>query len=564
MAAYGGSFSRAAFGLLEARRVPLHASPEPAPESVAAFVRAAEGLVPWSGAPGLLDAALGLPADTASPRVWTSGTMRYDLADGRPRLVAIAVPQVDPLRLSRAGPRPPWSDVHRGRYAWGGEPVAVDGLLRFGAARFLSRLEPLDTTPARTGVERAPGRVRFVPRPVELGVVGPDESAVGERTPGVPLRNWRRRLLLAWALQAPPLMNDRTSVADRVLYWRDVPSRLARLYRFAAFDAPQPVVVNDRLTWVADGYLTSSRFPMAERLRWRGEEINYLAAVYVVTVDAVSGETQLYLRPPAPPIARAVARAERVDPLPADSMPASLRARLGYPAALFAAQVLMLARRGEDSVGGPGWSLADRDTAGGGEIGAVRPATAVLSLEGAPEPWTLAPLVDAVGNRLVAIVAGAVAPNGAPRLRVFTIHGGAFPTPAAAAGRLAAATAGVATGQAVVRRAPVHVLPAGGTLAYAQVLFATPGPALEAMHVEGVALLAGTRLGFGADPSASVAALLRGGFVVPAGASQALLDQVRDAFAALDSARQRGDWAAFGRAYDMLRRLLLEPLAPRP
>lgn len=562
---YSDQFARVAFDLVDVRRIDYTAATEPRASDLRAAVQALEGLVPWAGAPGLFEASLTLPADTASPRLWTAGTAAYQMGPGlAARLVTVAVPQVDALRLTRSVPRPSWSQLHRGRYAWGGEAVAVDASLRAGAPRFLSRLEPLDTNASRSGLERAPGRIRFLPRPAELALVGPDEAAVGETPPGILLRHWWRRVLLAWALQSPPLMGRRTSVADRVLFWRDVPTRLAKLYRFAVFEPPLPVVANERLVWVSDGYLLSERFPLVPHIRWRGERINYLSAAYVATVDAVTGETRIYLRATANRFAGAVAAAEHVIALPYDSMPAELRRRLSYPPALFAAQVLMLARRGDnDSTTSRSWSLADRDTAeGAGDAIAVRSAMAVLPLDGGARPWLVSALTDAGGNRLTALVAGSLGPDGVPGLRLLRVRG-LHPTPAAAATRLAAVAATIARGDpGAVRRGPVHVLPAGEVLVYAQVLFETDDVVNQPFRVAGVGALIGSRLGYGPDPAGAIASLGRGTLVVDQPGARAL-EAARAAFAAMDSARERGDWVAFGQAWDALRRALLLERAPQ-
>lgn len=557
-------FTRAAFGITDARVANLVPAAEPRQTDLAAALAVLEGLVPWSGSQGLFEAALTLPADTASPRLWTSGTCAYRTGAGQPRFVTVAVPQADPLRLRGTVPRPSWSELHRGRFAWGGEPVAVDASLREGPMRFLSRLEPLDTTPERGGLERAGGRIRFLPRPAELAILGPDEVSVGEDPPGVALRHRARRVLLAWALQSPPLMGRRTSVADRVIYWRDVPTRLAKLYRFASFEPAYPVMADGRLLWVSEGYLMSDRYPLVPHLRWRGDQINYLAPAFLATVDAVSGRTRVYLRGPESRLAMAAARAEQVEPLPAESLPSSLRARLPYPAAMFAAQVVVIARRGEaDSAGARPWSLADRDTAAAlGEISGLRATQALLSLDGPMEPWTIAALTDAGGNRLAALVAARLSAEGAHELRVLRVVG-SHPTPAVAAARLAAVAATVRGGDPrAVRRGPVHVLPVGGALLYAQVVFATTDPVNEPFGVAGAAAMMGTRLGYGASARDAITSLERGTMVLDRPGSDRL-NAARAAFQALDSARQRGDWEAFGRAWETLRRLLLEPAPQR-
>lgn len=567
VASYADGYSRAGFGLLDLRSEPLAAKADVPEDSVEALGMTLAGLSPWSGEPGLLDAAIAASSGDSTPaRVWVTTIDRYDDPAGTPRLVAVAVPQTDPLLAARTVPRTRWTERHRGALAWGGDPVAVDAGARSGAPRFLSALAPVDGAPVPTSVRRAPGRIRFLPRPAELGVIGPDEGAVGEPPPGLGLGGFVRRLLFAWALQAPPLLDEHTSTADRVLVWRDIPQRLARLFPFAAFDPPRPALVGERLLWIVDGYLASARFPLAEHVRWQGDLVNFLAAPYVVTVDAVSGATRLYLRPPELRFAAAVARAEGVNPLPSDSLSAELRRRLRYPTGLFGAQGAVLARRGDDRErGGPRWALAANDSGlGVGDAVSLRPAVALMSLGAEPPAlWQLLPLTDAAGNRLTAIVAGAGAENGTLRLRLLRLPTAGFPTPSSAAGRLGSsaavlASAATAAGsEGAVRRGPVVPVPAAGTVAYTQVLYASRDRTAEPLRVRGFALLVGDRVGVGTDFGGAARALWRGeaaeGHDVATASS---LAEARVAFIALDSAVRRADWGGFGRAYAALRRAL--------
>ncbi len=568
LAGYADGYSRAGFGLLGVQGEPLLAAPELAPESAARIAADLSGVSPWSGERGMFETLFGAvagPPDSSRVQTWSVGLGRYGASPGREVVAAIAVSQTDPLRAARLNPRPRWAVLHRGALAWGGEPVAMDIGSGVAGPRYFASLDPVDTAAGLTLLARAPGRIRFLPRAADLGVVGPDEGTVAEPPPGILLGGYLRRLFFAWALQSPPLLDDHTSAADRVLFWRDVPSRLERLYPFAAFDAPRAALVAGRLLWIVDGYLASSRFPLGEHLRWHGEDINYLSAPYVVTVDAVNGATRLYLRAAGLAFAAEVARSEGVEPLPADSLGPALRARLEYPHGLFGAQAVMLARRGDDSARGERtWALAARDSGAvaAGDAGQVRPAEALLSL-GGPERrlWYLLPLTDATGNRLTAIVAATGGEGSNQRLRVMRVPDG-FPTPSAAASRLSSAPAVLAASAAAsgpegaVRRGPVVPVPAAGTIVYQQVIYGSVHRTSEPMTVRGIALLVGGRIGVGADLASAARALERGeagGADPGAGIS---LASARAAFLALDSAVRRADWAEFARAYAVLRRAL--------
>ena len=564
LAQYDDRFSRAGLGVLDAvRDERLDARATVPDDSLAALGREIGGASPWAAEPALLEAALNaaLP-DTERPRTWTVTLDVYGATGATPRLVALAVPETDALGLERAARRPDWAASHRGPLSWAGEPVAVAA--DADAATGLSFLTHLD---------RAAGRIRYLARAADPAIVGPDEPAPSDGPSGLRLGGILRRLLFAWALQSPPLLDQRTSVGDRLLVWRDVPRRLGRLYPFASFDAPRAILVQGRLLWVADGYLASARFPLAEHVPWNGDAVNFLRAAFVATVDAVSGRTRLYLRPPALAFASALAEGYGSGPLPSDSLGPELEAHLGYPRQLFDAQVEMLARHRGNPVGAR-WVVAregtDQATGGEGEA-AVRPAAAqaLLSLAGAPPAlWRLTALTDAAGTALAAIAAGTARPDGTPWLRLLRLNAGVFPTVAAAASRFAsapavvAAVAGAAGPDGAVRRSAVTALPAAGTVAYLQFLFATQRRAQDPLMPRGAALLASGKLGIGDGVRGAADALsARGAPATSFAGAAASLTEARSAFAALDSASRHGDWAAFARAYEALRRILGPPPA---
>lgn len=577
LAQYADRYSRAGVGLLvgtDDERLDARATvPD---DSIAALGRELGGVSPWAVEPELLAAALTAAVpDTERPRTWTVTVDAYAAAGAEPRLMALAVPETDVLGLEREQRRPGWTALHRGPLSWAGEPVAVAAGAGAGELTFVARPDIGAGSATPVPLMRSPGRIRYLARAADPAIVGPDEPAPPDGPAGVRLGGLMRRLLLAWALQSPPLLDRRTSVADRLLVWRDVPRRLERLYPFASFDAPRAAMVGGRLLWMADGYLASARFPLAEHVPWSGDAVNFLRAAFVATVDAVSGRTRLYLRPPDLEFASALAEGYGTTPLPSDSLGPELRAHLGYPAQLFATQLEMLARHRGDA-GGERWTVERResDEAKAPEARseprepAVTPALLALG-DRAPAVWRLASFSDAAGNTLVAIAAGGTRADGTPWLRLLRVPGGQFPTIEAAASRLAsapaivAAVAGAAGPDGAARRSPVAAFPAAGTVAYLQFLFASEQRAREPLLPRGTELLASGRLGIG-DAAMSVATALASGRGSPAtavAAAATTLGEARAAFAALDSASRRGDWAAFARAYEALRRVLGAPPA---
>ncbi len=580
---YADRYSRAGLGVLrDIEAESLAAAPEAPAESLAALGRELGGVSPWDGEPELLDAALSaaLP-DSARPRTWTATLEPYtaNLVGAAPVFAALAVPETDEPALARMPGLPDWTALHRGPLSWAGPPVALlaepgEG----GALRYLTALESggrADTSADPAPLGGASGPLRYLARASGTAVVGPSEAPPAAGPRGLRLGGIVRRLLFAWALQAPPLLDRRTSAADRVLIWRDVPRRLERLYPFASFDSPRAVLVDGEVTWLADGYLASARFPLADHVTWDGDEVNFLRAAYLATVDAATGATRLYLRPPDLPLAASIAAAMGAPALPSDGLGPGLRRHLGYPRELLVAQAEMIARhRGDTGAGAGPWTLAVRagDTASGGPP-PPHPTLALLRLDGTPRLWRLLPLADDSGNALVALLAATTLADGTPRLRLLRLRPGTFPTVAAAESRISLAPAVVgamaqASGPAGnVRRGPVAVVPAGGTVAYVEYLFSSPRRAEQPLLPRQVAVLEGGRLGVGDDVGSAARALAATGASarVEAAVSASLAD-ARRAFLALDSAARAGDWVRFGRAYERLRQALGAPGSgsPRP
>jgi hypothetical protein len=100
------------------------------------------------------------------------------------------------------------------------------------------------------------------------------------------------------------------------------------------------------------------------------------------------------------------------------------------------------------------------------------------------------------------------------------------------------------------------VVPVQGSAAYVQVIF-SPDQSARNSGPRAVAVWFAGRTGIGEDALAAARSLERGDVGTGSGgASLVSLAEARAAFLALDSARSAGDWAAFGRAWDALRRAL--------
>ena len=196
-------------------------------------------------------------------------------------------------------------------------------------------------------------------------------SYVGE---GVPLGSAARRMVLSLATGEPePLLTNEVGDHAVLLYRRGLTERIGAIAPFLTLDSdPYPVVNDDHVVWIVDGYTTSSTYPYAQFLP-TGEpagtalaqsEQNFIRASVKVTVDAVDGAVHLYRTDDGDdPV---VAAWDRILPdlfEPIDAMPQALLDQLRFPNDLFAVQTAMLGRYHVDDAeklfnGADRWSVS--------------------------------------------------------------------------------------------------------------------------------------------------------------------------------------------------------------
>lgn len=150
-----------------------------------------------------------------------------------------------------------------------------------------------------------------------------------------------------------PLISDFMTDESRVIFQRDVVSRVEALAPFLDADAdPYPVVVDGRVQWVVDLYTTTSRYPYAQEadseqvLSSSGlnHDFNYVRNSVKATVDAYDGTVTLYVVDDDDPIIAAYQDAFPELFTPGDEMSAGLREHLRYPEDLFRIQTAAYGR----------------------------------------------------------------------------------------------------------------------------------------------------------------------------------------------------------------------------
>jgi hypothetical protein len=129
---------------------------------------------------------------------------------------------------------------------------------------------------------------------------------------------------------------------SRMMIYRNVKARLAHLASFLTWDPDPYLVITDdgRLVWMADAYTTSLSHPYSAALPVAGMDdgANYIRNTVKATVDAYTGQMNLYVFDPADPIIQAYQKLFPQLFHPMSEMPADLRRHARYPEAMFRTQ----------------------------------------------------------------------------------------------------------------------------------------------------------------------------------------------------------------------------------
>jgi len=423
---------------------------------------------------------------------------------------------------------PEWAELHRGRYARAGPPLAAS---------------ETDTGLAVSPVATRDSGVWFGPGFHDFAVAAPDTWPV-LRAGGIPLAGWWPRTALVWTLQNLELVRGQTD--GLVLLWRrDVAERLTRLAPFATFDHPTPVVADSALWWISYGYLASRTAPLARPLPIPGgdQAVRYLRTGLVGVVNAASGDTRLYLAPGADSLA--IAWARLLTPLirPRDSLPAALREQLPFPRSAFRIAASQLVRSRKDS---SVWRPRSR---------APYELPAPTDRPGAARLWMAQAFDSGAAHYFAALLAGTMSPTG-PRLHLW-MPAGALRLPRELLGS-------PETAPGVMR-----FWLAEGTLLTEQALFVEPATDATPRGVSKVFLTWGDRASDGPTPASAVRNLVTPDAHGTHGVSTDTTLAARWEFARhlaeeADSAAAAGDLEAFGRFYTELKRLLGVHAKPTP
>lgn len=526
---------------------------------------------------------------------------RYRTAAG-PVPVALAVREVNPDSIPagsgdlEGGHRASWQNVHlRERYIAGLGAVAA----------MATRATPEGRPPAAlSGIppEFIPGpgvpgelalrwsSVFFGLRTDRYAVLnpGPDAFLAPDGAPGTPgvdypegiaMGGMLRSFAIAWRFQDWNLLLASEVRRDsRFVHRRQVVQRARAIAPFLRYvGSPYPVVVDERIHWILDGFTASPWFPLASaHLVEPRRPVRYLRGNVKVTVDAVTGDTRFYTMGLDDPLLDAWRRAFPGLFRPLDEMPDGLRQHLRYPRELLTVQSDVLLRYHQETAPlfhseQELWARATQLGQGPGPVVHV-PEYGVWTLPGEAEPEFLLSTVFVPSGR-ENLAAFLVARSDGDRYGELVLYDvpveDRFPGPRQV-GALAEQDPVIAQqfslwrqGGSQVWTGHLHLIPAGNTLLYMEPVFlaartdaipelrrfiVSDGRRVVMAETLARALSALAEGGAGAFPGADTPA--PGGGPQPWSAEAlALLDRA-------ESLLRQGDFAGFGGALAELRALL--------
>jgi uncharacterized protein len=146
-----------------------------------------------------------------------------------------------------------------------------------------------------------------------------------------------------WALRTGDfnlLVSSQIQDRTEMLYRRDVQDRVRAIAPFLQlYDHPYMVVVNGKLYWIQDAYVTADTYPYSQSENLPdGSSHNYLRNSVKVVMSAYDGTVNFYISDPKDPIIQAYAATFPSLFKPLQSMPMALQLHLRVPPTQFAIQ----------------------------------------------------------------------------------------------------------------------------------------------------------------------------------------------------------------------------------
>ena len=155
---------------------------------------------------------------------------------------------------------------------------------------------------------------------------------------GVLLDSFWKKALFAWhEFDMSIVLSSYLSPQSRIQLWRPVQQSVSRSAPFLKLDRdPYLVVDQGRLFWIQDAYTVADGFPYSEPT---DDGFSYIRNSVKVVVDAYEGDVRFYVIDPSDPVLRAYRAAMPNLFRSLDEMSPGLRQHLRYPQDLFEVQV---------------------------------------------------------------------------------------------------------------------------------------------------------------------------------------------------------------------------------
>ncbi len=443
-----------------------------------------------------------------------------------------------------------------------------------------------------------------------------DSSASGQKnvtysgTGGVPVGGILNKLLFAIKYgEQRILLSSLINKDSKILFDRNPRDRVAKVAPWLTLDGdPYPAVVDGKITWIIDGYTTSSGYPYAEgtslasatqdaltansnSITAQGNDrVNYIRNSVKATVDAYNGTVTLYQWDEKDPVLKSWMKAFPKTVKAKSAISEDLMSHIRYPEDLFRVQRDILSsyhvKDAASFYGGQDfWRVPSDPSTFGGNAGVQPPYYLTLKLPNQKEPaFSLTTPFVPRGVRENLTAFAVVNSKPGPEFGKMTVlqlpRSTAISGPSQIASNFEAKPE-VANTLSLLRQGGSDVvlgnlltLPVGGGLLYVQPVYvrATSNSAAYPL-LQKVLVSFGDQIGFDSSLKGALDQVF-GGNSGTSGATSATpnaTDSKSNLASALASAKQamsdaqaalaKGDWVAYGRAQDRLKSAIAAAIA---
>ena len=444
-----------------------------------------------------------------------------------------------------------------------------------------------------------------------------DTSANGQKnytytgTGGVPVGSTLNKLLFAVKYQEQRILLSNLINADsKILYNRSPRERVAKVAPWLTLDGdPYPSIVNGKVTWIIDGYTTSSGYPYAKATSLStatadaltnnsssitaqsNKTVNYIRNSVKATVDAYDGSVTLYQWDEKDPVLKTWMKAFPNTVKPKSAISKGLLEHIRYPEDMFRVQRDILSsyhvKNAAAFYGGQDFWRVPRDPSTfGANAGAQPPYYMTLQMPGSATPTfsLTTPFVPRGGRENLSAFASVNATAGPDYGKISVLQ---LPRSTNIAGPSQVASnfeakPDVANALSLLRQGGSDVvlgnlltLPVGNGLLYVQPVYVTATSNAAAYPLlQKVLVSFGDVIGFDSSLKGALDQVFGGNSGTSTSSSQPTAttsNSSADLASALQSAKQamadgqaalaKGDFAAYGRAQDRLKSAIAAAIA---